>query len=107
MGFPLTTLHSFVRISTNPAIAGRVITLSDTLGIVNEWLSLSHVSILYPGNRHWSLLSAISSQAHATGNLIPDAIIAAIAFEHGAVVHTHDKGFARFAGLHWHDPLSQ
>jgi toxin-antitoxin system PIN domain toxin len=105
VGFPLTTIHSFVRLLTNPAVAGRIVTLSDALAIVDEWLSLPHVSVLYPGTRHWIVLKQISREARAMANLFPDAVLAAIAIEHGAVIHTYDRDFARFPGLRWVNPL--
>ena len=105
VGFPLTTIHAFVRLVTNPLIAGRVISLSDVLAIVDEWLSLPHVRVLYPGDRHWSMLKQTATEAQVTANLIPDAVLAAIAIEYGAVIHTNDRDFARFPGLRWHNPL--
>jgi len=43
----------------------------------------------------------------ARANTVPDAHLAAIALEHGATVATRDRGFARFAGLSWFDPLAE
>lgn len=40
-------------------------------------------------------------QEPITGNLVPDARLAALAIEHGLVVHTA----ARFPGLRWTNPL--
>ena len=105
VGFPLPTLHSFVRLLTNPIIAGKIVTLTDALALVDEWLSLPQVSVLHPGDQHWNLLKHIANEGHAAANLFPDAVIAAIALEYGAVVHTNDRDFARFPGLRWHNPL--
>lgn len=44
--------------------------------------------------------------ADARGGIVPDAHLAAVAIEHGAAVATRDRGFARFRGLRWLDPLS-
>ena len=35
-----------------------------------------------------------------------DAVLAAIAIEHGAVLQTTDRDFARFPGLRWTNPLA-
>jgi uncharacterized protein len=35
-----------------------------------------------------------------------DAVLAAIALEHGATVCTTDRDFSRFAGLKWTNPLN-
>ena len=34
-----------------------------------------------------------------------DAVLAAIALEHGAAVYTTDRDFSRFSGLKWTNPL--
>jgi hypothetical protein len=36
-----------------------------------------------------------------------DAALAAIAIEHGAILHTTDRDFARFEGLRWANPLAR
>jgi toxin-antitoxin system PIN domain toxin len=105
IGFPVVVIHSFLRILTHPVIAGRLILLDDAAAIVDEWLSLPQVRILYPAERHWELLKSLAIEGNAPANLIPDAVIAAIALEHGGTVHTHDHGFARFPNLPCHYPL--
>jgi len=105
VGIPVTTIHAFVRLLTNPLIAGRIISLHIALAIVDEWLSLPHVSVLYPGDNHWRLLKRIALEAQAPANLFPDAVLVAIAIEYGATIHTNDRDFARFPGLRWENPL--
>lgn len=39
------------------------------------------------------------------GGLIMDAALAALALEHGAILHTTDGDFSRFSGLSWRNPL--
>jgi predicted nucleic acid-binding protein len=34
-----------------------------------------------------------------------DAVLASIALEHGAILHTTDRDFSRFPGLKWTNPL--
>ena len=38
-------------------------------------------------------------EANATADLVPDAVIAAIALEHGAAVASLDRDFARFPSI--------
>ena len=45
------------------------------------------------------------SQGQATGPLVMDAVLAALAIEHGATLCTTDRDFARFPGLEWTNPL--
>lgn len=60
---------------------------------------------LRPGLRHWSLFDRLLAQTGVRGNGIPDAFHAALAIEHGCVLVTADRGFARFPGLRWRHPL--
>jgi len=73
--------------------------------VISSWLELSHVGILDPGERHWEILGGLLKEGQASGPLVMDAVLAAIALEHGAVLHTADRDFARFAGLAWKNPL--
>jgi predicted nucleic acid-binding protein len=41
----------------------------------------------------------------ATGNLVPDAQLAALALEHGPTVFSADTDFARFTEVPWVNPL--
>jgi hypothetical protein len=40
----------------------------------------------------------------AAGPLVMDAVLAAIALEHGATVCATDRDFSRFSGLRWTNP---
>ena len=44
-------------------------------------------------------------EGQAVGPLIMDAVLVAIALEHGAILHTTDRDFSRFPGLKWTNPL--
>lgn len=41
----------------------------------------------------------------ATGNLVPDAVLAALAIEHGVPVVSADSGFTRFPEVTWINPV--
>ncbi len=57
------------------------------------------------GPRHWEIFVALCRASSATANDVPDAYLAALAIERNATFVTHDRGFARFAGLRWSTPL--
>lgn len=59
-----------------------------------------------PGEEHWALLRQMIVEGQAQGALISDAQLAALTLEHGAVLHTTDRDFARFPGLRWVIPLA-
>ncbi len=54
---------------------------------------------LEPGPMHLDLLRRLCDEANAGGDLVPDAVIAAIALEHGCAVASLDRDFARFSSI--------
>ena len=58
-----------------------------------------HHILLGPGPRHLTLLRRRCGEGDAIGDLIPDAVIAAEAAEHGCAVATPDRDFARFPSV--------
>ena len=64
----------------------------------------NHVAI-EPGPRHWSVFTRLCRAADVRGNLVPDAYLAAMAVERGAVMCTADRGFGRFDKLRWRHPF--
>jgi predicted nucleic acid-binding protein len=53
-----------------------------------------------------AILGELFATSHVTGNLVPDAQLAALAIEHGLVVHSADTDFARFPEVRWVNPLA-
>ena len=105
VGVPIFAAHGFVRFVTNARLHKRPATFREASSIINSWLDLPQVRILYPGERHWNLFQQLCSEAKLRGADLTDGAIAAIALEHGAVIYTSDRDFARFTGLRWHNPL--
>jgi hypothetical protein len=62
--------------------------------------------LLQPGVSHWRILKKLLTEGQATGNLVMDAHLAALAIEHGALLCTTDRDFSRFPGLRWENPLA-
>ncbi len=58
-----------------------------------------------PGPGHLGILQALAEGLGLRGNDLNDAYLAALALERGAVLVSADKGFARFPGLLWLNPL--
>jgi toxin-antitoxin system PIN domain toxin len=105
VGLPIQTIYAFLRVVTNPRSTITPLTFSKAARVVNAWLEMPHVRILYPGDRHWELLQRLAEQVRVSGPQITDAVIAAIAIEYDAVIHTNNRDFARFPGLRWVNPL--
>jgi hypothetical protein len=105
IGLPWQTIHGFLRIATDPRISGNQAPMEQALALVEQWLNLPNVRVLAPGERHWSLLRRMLLEGQARGPLAADAQLAALTIEHGGVLHTTDRDFARFPGLRWVNPL--
>ena len=105
MALPWAVLAAFVRLSTNPRVVTCPLTLDEALGHIDEWLDLPIVRIIAPTERHRVEFARMLRDAQATGNLVTDAHLAALAIEHGCRVASTDGDFARFPGLDWLNPL--
>ena len=103
--FGWLTLWAFLRISTNPRVFERPLHMAEARDIVASWLGQPNVGILDPAERHWEILGGLLTAGQVTGPLVTDAVLAALAIEHGATLQTTDRDFARFDGLKWSNPL--
>jgi toxin-antitoxin system PIN domain toxin len=97
----------FIRLLSNPRVVKQPVPLARLVHEIQRWLALSHVSILNPGPRHLELLEELLGQAGTTVSLTTDAHLAALAIEHGCVLHSNDQDFTRFDRLAWKNPLDK
>jgi toxin-antitoxin system PIN domain toxin len=102
---PWVVILAFLRLTTQPAILTRPLSLDEAISIVQEWLNRPNVGIAAPTARHWEILRSLLPAGQAKGRLVTDAHLAALAIEHGAVLYTNDRDFTRFPGLKWTNPL--
>jgi hypothetical protein len=79
----------------------------DAFAIVAEWLNQPGVVLLNPGPLHTQILEKLVRDFGATGPLVTDAVLAALAIEYGASLASADQDFRRFPDLRWVDPLSR
>ena len=103
--FAWLSLWAFLRISTNPRVYERPLSIAEAEDAVSSWLVQPMAGILEPGERHWPILRGLTRGGQTTGPLVMDAALAAIAIEHGATLCTTDRDFARFDELRWTNPL--
>lgn len=99
------SILAFLRIGTNSRAFESPLSTAEAISIVSEWLAQPALAILDPGERHWTILKDLLPQAQARGPLVMDAHLAALALEHGAILCTSDRDFARFPGLQMVNPL--
>lgn len=104
--FAWVTLWAFLRISTNPRVFERPLSTREASAAVSAWLERPSAGIAEPGERHWAILADLMNDGQATGPLVMDAALAALAIENGAVLQTTDRDFHRFSGLSFVNPLA-
>ncbi|MGF1483561.1 MAG: PIN domain-containing protein [Opitutales bacterium] len=69
------------------------------------WLSAPNVWISSPTTRHREILQSVIEDSYASGNLLMDAHLAALALEHGLILCSSDRDFARFPQLRWENTI--
>lgn len=90
----------------NPRVFERPLSIKEAEGAVAAWPARPIAGILEPGERHWEILRRLLHEGQAIGPLVMDAVIAALAIEHGAMLCTTDRDFSRFPGLEWINPVA-
>lgn len=99
-------LSAFVRISTNPRVFERPLSLEQACARVQSWLDQPCTRLVHPTQRHWEVFQDLLLRGKAAGNLVTDAHLAALAIEHGCKLYSTDRDFSRFPGLQWVNPLA-
>jgi toxin-antitoxin system PIN domain toxin len=105
VGIPWQSSLAFLRLATNARVFARPLQIGAAWSQVEEWLDHPRVWIPEPTNDHAEIMGRLVVRAHATGNLVPDAHLAAIAIGHGLTVCSADSDFARFPDVEWLNPL--
>ena len=106
VGLPWQTIGAFLRIATHPRVTENPLSAADAWRYVEEWLAVP-VAWIPPATETTARVYArLCEQVEMTGNLVPDAQLAALAVEHGVEIASADTDFMRFPGLRWTNPLS-
>jgi hypothetical protein len=106
VGIPWLSLAAFVRISTNRRVLDEPLSVAGAAAQVRQWTGRRNVWMPAPGPRFASVFPQLLEDSQASGNLVTDAWLAALALEHGLTVVSSDADFARFAQVQWYNPLA-
>ena len=104
-GIPDIVLSGFLRIVTHQGIFNPPSEISSAIEFANQARNQPNCVQIFPGPRHWPIFTRLCQQVNARVNLVPDAYLAALAIESGSVWVTTDRGFSRFPGSKWRQPL--
>lgn len=106
VGLAWQNIAAFLRVITNPRLTRQRFTIQEAVAIVAGWMEQPNIRILPPGELHWNLLRDLLTKTRVNGPDVTDAQLAALTIEYGGILYTTDRGFARFPGLRWTNPLS-
>lgn len=106
VGLTYPTLFAFLRISTNGRVYANPMTLAESSGHLQSWLTRSVSRVLdAPADHAHHVITLLSAAGGTAGNLVTDAQIASLAMSHRAVVYTADRDFLRFPNIQCRFPL--
>ena len=98
-------VSAFIRIGTNQRVFKNPLSLKQASARVDSWFKQPCVRMVEPTDRHWPIFKKLLLDGQATGNLVTDAHLAALAMEYGCQMVSADADFSRFPKLKWYNPL--
>jgi toxin-antitoxin system PIN domain toxin len=105
VAFAWVVLLAIVRLTTRTSVVANPLSPAEAFDVIDGWLGQPNATVVHPGPRHAALLRELLVPLGTAANLTTDAHLAALAREHGAVLHSRDADFGRFPGVRWVDPL--
>jgi uncharacterized protein len=100
------SIWAFLRVCTNKRYS-QPMSAEEAFGAVRAWMDSPNVVLLTPGALHFDLLQDLVKHGQATGPILSDAVLAALAIEHAATLASTDQDFSRFSRLSWINPLAR
>lgn len=95
---------SFVRVATNRRIFSVPTPVADAFAFLRSVRAQPAHSVLRSGPRRLELFEQLCRDGQVSGDLVPDAYLAALAVENGCALASLDRDFARFTDLEWQQP---
>lgn len=90
---------SYVRLVTNRRVFPVPTPTSVAFTFMRAIQTAPSYRAIAPGERHLEIFERLCVEGQATGDLVPDAYLAALAIDQGATLATLDRDFTRFEGL--------
>lgn len=101
------TLMSYLRIATHPRIFAAPLAPAEAVGNIAALLALPHVRAVSELDGFIEAYRRVAGDLAVRGNLVPDAHVAAILFQHGVrTLYSNDRDFRKFESLDVRDPFS-
>ncbi len=106
VAIPWISLAAFLRISTNPRASREALQPTIAWAMAEDWLEADPVWTPAPGAGHASILGRLVTDMDLRGNLVSDAVLAALCIEYGLDIVSADSDFARFTQVTWINPIA-
>ena len=106
VALPWQSLGTFVRIITNPRSSTNPLSAEQAWTCVKRWLDAEPTWIPPATERTAAILGELIVTHNVTANLVPDAMLAALAIENGLTIMSADTDVARFSEARWENPLA-
>lgn len=101
------TLMAYLRIATHPRIFSAPLSPKESLDNISALIGLPHVRTVAELDGFLEVYKQVGGGVPVRGNLVPDAHVAAILFQHGVrTLYTNDRDFRKFQSLDVRDPFS-
>jgi uncharacterized protein len=99
-------LISYLRIATRPRIFSAPLSPDEALNNISALLALPHVRPVSELGGFLDTYKHVAGETPVRGNLVPDAHIVAILFQHGVrTLYTNDRDFRKFQSLDLRNPF--
>lgn len=111
-GTELTTLFwpvllGYVRIATNPRVLRQPLSSQAAMSNIENLVQRPHVRVVGEGDGFWPVFRETADPVQPTGNLVPDAHLAALMRQYGVRdIWTNDRDFRKFDNIVTHDPFA-
>lgn len=101
------TLMAYLRIATHSSVFAAPLTPTEALDNVDALLALPHARVVSEQEGFMDVYKHVTGDMTVRGNLVPDAHVAAILFQHGVrTLFSNDRDFRKFASLDVRDPFT-
>ena len=101
------TLMSYLRIATHPRIFATPLSPDEALANVSALIGLPHVRAVSELDGFVDAYKQVAGETPVRGNLVPDAHVATILFQHGVrTLYSNDRDFRKFQSIDLRDPFS-
>lgn len=101
-----TTLMGYLRLTTGKVLLVTPLSLEQALENIEALVRLPHARLLSEREGFLDVYREVTQGLDVRGNLVPDAHLAALLYQHGVrVLYTRDADFRRFAFLDVRNPF--